>query len=639
MKTILFLFLASSAQALPQINPTTQINPAGNITVSSYTAIYGLNAASATLTGTGSGLYSLVTSSGINVQAGQVNGSGAGLTGTGPNYTAGTANNLGGGSSGNVPYQTGAGATGFVSNGANGQFLSFTGSVPAWASVAGGGLSDSFFTSGTSTTVTSPNTAIYDETASTFTVTISTFGAGFVGGSLLEFINASTNSMVIVSSPEYIFDNTGFSTQTTSANNMLVVPPNNSIQLKFTVANSTAQWAWSNNTSFQNFCNQKPITYGTVGNSTYTAINGCGAVDVKVWAGGGGGDECSNTNYPGGGGGGFAEAICGISAGQTYQITVGSGGAGGVASVSHGSAGTPSTYYWQGVFGSSVSATAGSGGSIATPGAAGQGSVNGCILVNQSSGGIGGAAGTPPGGGGGGAGGGGVGASFGGGSGGSGTGGGNGGAGTINGNGSPGAQPGGGGGSCSSASSFSGGAGGAGMVIVTPLPTVGSFYNNYSNIIGGGWTVAGALSYTGNNVMTQSTMTVQGNAFSVGGSSFSVGGGSVTVAYGLTTQNLTASTATFNGPVTLSSAAFAGVTLSTQTAGAAGAAVTALCYQGAGYFALSGQCSCTSAVGLTSVTAVPNCVTAGCHPTGYTCQDAGGTGAQCAVYIECSRMQ
>ena len=94
-------------------------------------------------------------------------------------------------------------------------------------------------------------------------------------------------------------------------------------------------------------------------------------------------------------------------------------------------------------------------------------------------------------------------------------------------------------------------------------------------------------------------------------------------------------------PVTISSAAFIGVQLSTQAAGGAGSSVTALCssLNVSGLFALGGGCSCASGVALTSTINFPNCATAGCHPTGWTCQDAGGTGGQCSAYAICSRAQ
>lgn len=119
----------------------------------------------------------------------------------------------------------------------------------------------------------------------------------------------------------------------------------------------------------------------------------------------------------------------------------------------------------------------------------------------------------------------------------------------------------------------------------------------------------------------------------VGVSMFSVDVTSVSV-----NEVLKASTATFTGPVTLSSATFAGVSVSTQAAGAAGASVTVTCPTGT--FASGGGCDCASAASITEVQNIPNCQTAGCVPTGWTCQEPGSvTGGQCAAYVICSRLQ
>lgn len=98
-----------------------------------------------------------------------------------------------------------------------------------------------------------------------------------------------------------------------------------------------------------------------------------------------------------------------------------------------------------------------------------------------------------------------------------------------------------------------------------------------------------------------------------------------------------------SGPVTMSSATFVGVYTSTQVAGGAGASVTALCQTqtiAAGTtFAIGGGCICSGAVAETGNTSAPNCVTTGCHPSGWTCQVAGGTGGACSAYAICSRLQ
>lgn len=92
-----------------------------------------------------------------------------------------------------------------------------------------------------------------------------------------------------------------------------------------------------------------------------------------------------------------------------------------------------------------------------------------------------------------------------------------------------------------------------------------------------------------------------------------------------------------DAPVTISSAAFVGVYVSTQAAGAAGASVTASCP--AATFAIGGGCECSGAVAVTGNTDRPNCVTQGCIANGWTCQETGGTGGACSAYAVCSRLQ
>lgn len=92
-----------------------------------------------------------------------------------------------------------------------------------------------------------------------------------------------------------------------------------------------------------------------------------------------------------------------------------------------------------------------------------------------------------------------------------------------------------------------------------------------------------------------------------------------------------------NSPVTFSSAVFVGLAMSTIAAGGAGVSVTALCP--AGKFATGGGCNCTGGVAVTGTTADFNCLTAGCVPTGFTCQEPGGTGGACSAYVMCSRAQ
>lgn len=88
---------------------------------------------------------------------------------------------------------------------------------------------------------------------------------------------------------------------------------------------------------------------------------------------------------------------------------------------------------------------------------------------------------------------------------------------------------------------------------------------------------------------------------------------------------------------TLSSAAFMGVSYSTQAAGGAGSAVTVTCPSGK--FADYGGCNCTGFVSATAIVNRPNSVTAGAIPTGHTCQVVGGSGGACAAFVRCSVIQ
>lgn len=91
------------------------------------------------------------------------------------------------------------------------------------------------------------------------------------------------------------------------------------------------------------------------------------------------------------------------------------------------------------------------------------------------------------------------------------------------------------------------------------------------------------------------------------------------------------------GTLTVSSAAFLGVSYSTQAAGAAGDAVTVTCP--VGKFAEYGGCDCTGIVAGTAIVNRPNSVTAGSLPTGHTCQISGATGGACAAFVRCSIVQ
>lgn len=81
------------------------------------------------------------------------------------------------------------------------------------------------------------------------------------------------------------------------------------------------------------------------------------------------------------------------------------------------------------------------------------------------------------------------------------------------------------------------------------------------------------------------------------------------------------------------------ITFVVSAAGGAGAVATATC--GALSFALSGGCSCTGAVAVTGVVNMlaPTVSAGGAMPTGWQCQQTGGTGAVCTAYVMCSHLQ
>lgn len=92
-----------------------------------------------------------------------------------------------------------------------------------------------------------------------------------------------------------------------------------------------------------------------------------------------------------------------------------------------------------------------------------------------------------------------------------------------------------------------------------------------------------------------------------------------------------------NSPLTVSSATFVGVSISSSTRGGAGASVTATCPTN--LYAISGGCDCNTIVSATSIINTPSAVVPGSVSKGWTCQVAGGTGGQCAAYAICSRLQ
>lgn len=79
-----------------------------------------------------------------------------------------------------------------------------------------------------------------------------------------------------------------------------------------------------------------------------------------------------------------------------------------------------------------------------------------------------------------------------------------------------------------------------------------------------------------------------------------------------------------------------GVTIATQSAGAAGSLTVVSCP--AGTWTLWGGCDCTGGSGLTSEVsmAYPTPTAGGSSATGWQCQAQGSTGAACAASVECS---
>lgn len=128
---------------------------------------------------------------------------------------------------------------------------------------------------------------------------------------------------------------------------------------------------------------------------TYTRSTNCKSVVVEVVGGGGGGGGAAASGAAtraagaGGGGGGYASKRV-TTPGVTETVTVGAGGAGGIAGANNGSTGGTSS------FGAHCSATGGSGGTgssassvtAADPGAGGTGS-GGDLNISGSYGGLG----------------------------------------------------------------------------------------------------------------------------------------------------------------------------------------------------------------------------------------------------------
>jgi hypothetical protein len=101
--------------------------------------------------------------------------------------------------------------------------------------------------------------------------------------------------------------------------------------------------------------------FGLAGITNWTVPLGVAQARIRVLGAGGGGGG-GNTSWSGGGGGagGYAEAVVGLTSGQTLPVTVGAGGAGSAAGSSGAGGGTSSV-------GTLISATGGQGGGSISP--------------------------------------------------------------------------------------------------------------------------------------------------------------------------------------------------------------------------------------------------------------------------------
>jgi hypothetical protein len=123
--------------------PAIAVNLQGQITSATNTsiAIAGSQITSGTvdsarISGSYTGITAVGTLSGLTVSStitGSISGNAATATTATTATSATTATNLAGGAAGSVPYQSGAGATTFLSAGSNGQVLTLASGVPSWA--------------------------------------------------------------------------------------------------------------------------------------------------------------------------------------------------------------------------------------------------------------------------------------------------------------------------------------------------------------------------------------------------------------------------------------------------------------------------------------------------------------------------
>jgi hypothetical protein len=114
-----------------------------------------------------------------------------------------TANNIAGGAAGSIPYQTGAGATGFLAKGTDGQILTLASGVPSWAAASATGVTSVAMSTPTGLSVSgSPITS-----AGTLALSLTSGYAIPLSTSQTNWDAAYTNRITSASSPLSISSN------------------------------------------------------------------------------------------------------------------------------------------------------------------------------------------------------------------------------------------------------------------------------------------------------------------------------------------------------------------------------------------------------------------------------------------------
>ena len=129
----------------------------------------------------------------------------------------------------------------------------------------------------------------------------------------------------------------------------------------------------------------------------WTVPSGVGAVKLRIWGGGGAGGNGFGGAGGGGAGGGYSEGFYSVTPGQTFEVSVGSGGAGAstsgstsnfgsVASAGGGAGGVSGSSNTAGVGGASGAVGAGSGFVVPGGGGGDAVSINGFFLSGAGGG-------------------------------------------------------------------------------------------------------------------------------------------------------------------------------------------------------------------------------------------------------------